>query len=232
MYVTVGNNDILVSINDFVNKNSTTYQLTDINNEMRISEIINKIKAKKNYTHDASSLVLYFARVECKMNEKLSTYNKSNRKSIKLELYLSSLITINVRTLQSCGSGTSRCIPLWSLCCRQTIKVKILDTCEVRALKQKIYNMTDESSSISVDNIVLLYKGAPLNNFLTLKESELVNNCRVDYFVPLCYIYKENKENKENEENEKKEEKEENKEKEEIEDKGENNDEVANKNEN
>ncbi|CRG98886.1 conserved Plasmodium protein, unknown function [Plasmodium relictum] len=204
MYATVGNNDISLTINDYVNKNSSTYQLSDISNETRISEIINKIKAKKNYTHDTSSLVLYFARVECKLNEKLSTYNKSNRKNVKLELYLSSLITINVRTMQSCGSGTSRCVPIWSFCCRQTIKIKILDTCEVRALKQKIYDITDESASISVDNIVLLYKGAPLNNFLTLKESEIVNNCKVDYFVPICYIYKEKeKKNKENEENEK-----------------------------
>ncbi|SBS82516.1 conserved Plasmodium protein, unknown function [Plasmodium ovale curtisi] len=202
MYVTVGANDILVTINDYVNKNTSSYQLTDINNDMKISELVNKIKVKKNYTYDNSSLVLYFARVECKLNEKLSTYNKSNRKTIKLELYLASLITINVRTLQSCGSGTSRCIPLWSFCFRQTIKIKIIDTCEVRVLKQQIYNLTDEAASIPVDNIVLLYKGAPLNNFLTLKESELVDNCRIDYFVPICYIYKEKKNNEVDDDNE------------------------------
>ncbi|KAI4840036.1 ubiquitin-like protein [Plasmodium brasilianum] len=202
MYVTVGTNDILITINDFVNKNSSTYQLTDISNSIKINELINKIKLLKNYTYENSSLVLYFARVECKLDEKLSTYNKSNRKTIKLELYLSSLITVNVRTLQSCGSGTSRCIPLWSACFRQTIKIKIVDTSEVRVLKQKIYNLTDESVSIPVENIVLLYKGAPLNNFLTLKESELVDNCRIDYFVPICYIYKEKKENDEDDSDE------------------------------
>ncbi|SOV22277.1 conserved Plasmodium protein, unknown function [Plasmodium sp. DRC-Itaito] len=194
MYVTTGANDILLTINDFVNKETASYQLTDISNNTLISEIIEKIKVLKKYTYSSTDLVLYFARVECKLNEKLSTYNKSNRKTIKLELYLSKLITINVRTLQSCGSGTSRCIPFWSFCFRQNIKIKIIDTCEVRVLKQRIYNLTDESISIPVENIVLLYKGAPLNNFLTLKESELVDNCRIDYFVPLCYIYKEKKE--------------------------------------
>ncbi|KEG00851.1 conserved Plasmodium protein, unknown function [Plasmodium vinckei vinckei] len=193
MHVSSGGNDITVTINDYINKESTSYQLPDINNNIKINEIINKIKKLKNYNYDNSSLVLYFAKVECKPDEKLSTYNKSNRRTIKLELYVSSLITINVRTLQSCGSGTSRCIPLWSFCCRQTIKIRILDTSEVRVLKQRIYSATDEDISIPVDNIVLLYKGAPLNNFLTLKESELVNNCYVDYFVPICYIYKEKK---------------------------------------
>ncbi|GAB65198.1 hypothetical protein PCYB_052160, partial [Plasmodium cynomolgi strain B] len=128
MYVTVGANDILLTVNDFVNKETSSYQISDISNEMKISEIINKIKVKKNYTYDNNSLVLYFARVECKLDEKLSTYNKSNRKTVKLELYLANLITINVRTLQSCGSGTSRCIPFWSFCFRQTIKIKIIDT--------------------------------------------------------------------------------------------------------
>ncbi|SPJ09915.1 conserved Plasmodium protein, unknown function [Plasmodium sp. DRC-Itaito] len=194
MYVTTGANDILLTINDYVNKETTSYQLTDINNNTLISEVIEKIKVLKKYSYSSTDLVLYFARVECKLNEKLSTYNKSNRKTIKLELYLSKLITINVRTLQSCGSGTSRCIPFWSFCFRQNIKIKIIDTCEVRVLKQKIYNLTDESISIPVENIVLLYKGAPLNNFLTLKESELIDNCRIDYFVPLCYIYKKKKE--------------------------------------
>ncbi|SOV75629.1 conserved Plasmodium protein, unknown function [Plasmodium sp. gorilla clade G3] len=202
MYVTTGANDILLTINDYVNKETESYQLTDISNHTLISEIIEKIKVLKKYSYTSTDLVLYFARVECKLNEKLSTYNKSNRKTIKLELYLSKLITINVRTLQSCGSGTSRCIPFWSFCFRQNIKVKIIDTCEVRVLKQKIYNLTDESLSIPVESIVLLYKGAPLNNFLTLKESELVDNCRIDYFVPLCYIYK--KKNEESDDDEEK----------------------------
>ncbi|CDO63964.1 conserved Plasmodium protein, unknown function [Plasmodium reichenowi] len=202
MYVTTGANDILLSINDYVNKETASYQLTDISNNTLISEIIEKIKVLKNYTYSSTDLVLYFARVECKLSEKLSTYNKSNRKTIKLELYLSKLITINVRTLQSCGTGTSRCIPFWSFCFRQNIKIKIIDTCEVRVLKQKIYNLTDESTSIPVENIVLLYKGAPLNNFLTLKESELIDNCRIDYFVPLCYIYKKKKEESEEDEDE------------------------------
>ncbi|KNG75334.1 hypothetical protein PFMG_01565 [Plasmodium falciparum IGH-CR14] len=202
MYVTTGTNDILLTINDYVNKETASYQLTDISNNTLISEIIEKIKVLKNYTYSSTDLVLYFARVECKLSEKLSTYNKSNRKTIKLELYLSKLITINVRTLQSCGTGTSRCIPFWSFCFRQNIKIKIIDTCEVRVLKQKIYNLTDESTSIPVENIVLLYKGAPLNNFLTLKESELIDNCRIDYFVPLCYIYKKKKEESDEDEDE------------------------------
>ncbi|ETW52463.1 hypothetical protein PFUGPA_05470 [Plasmodium falciparum Palo Alto/Uganda] len=202
MYVTTGTNDILLTINDYVNKETASYQLTDISNNTLISEIIEKIKVLKNYTYSPTDLVLYFARVECKLSEKLSTYNKSNRKTIKLELYLSKLITINVRTLQSCGTGTSRCIPFWSFCFRQNIKIKIIDTCEVRVLKQKIYNLTDESTSIPVENIVLLYKGAPLNNFLTLKESELIDNCRIDYFVPLCYIYKKKKEESDEDEDE------------------------------
>ncbi|EWC88986.1 hypothetical protein PFNF54_02256 [Plasmodium falciparum NF54] len=147
MYVTTGTNDILLTINDYVNKETASYQLTDISNNTLISEIIEKIKVLKNYTYSSTDLVLYFARVECKLSEKLSTYNKSNRKTIKLELYLSKLITINVRTLQSCGTGTSRCIPFWSFCFRQNIKIKIIDTCEVRVLKQKIYNLTDESTS-------------------------------------------------------------------------------------
>ncbi|CDU17234.1 conserved protein, unknown function [Plasmodium yoelii] len=193
MHVSTGGNDITVTINDYINKESTSYQITDINNNIKINDIINKIKKLKNYNYSNSSLVLYFAKVECKLDEKLSTYNKSNRKTIKLELYISSLITINVRTLQSCGSGTTRCIPLWSFCCRQSIKIRIVDTSDVRSLKQRIYSATDDDISIPVDNIVLLYKGAPLNNFLTLKESELVDNCSVDYFVPICYIYKEKK---------------------------------------
>lgn len=183
-------NDIIITINDYVNKTSTSYQVDGINNDMTIREIIEKIKRMKNYSHPTNNLVVYFARVECLADSKLSTYNKSNRKMIKLELYLSNEITINVNTLNSCGSGNARCIPLWAFCCKQTIKVRISDTCEVRTLKQRIYDMTDESRSIPVENIVLLYKGAPLNNFLTLKESELVDNCKVDYFVPLCYIYK------------------------------------------
>ncbi|VTZ68073.1 conserved protein, unknown function [Plasmodium chabaudi chabaudi] len=201
MHVSTGGDDITVTINDYINKESTSYQITDINNNIKINELINKIKKLKNYNYDNSSLVLYFAKVECKLNEQLSTYNKSNRKTIKLELYVSSMITINVRTLQSCGSGTSRCIPLWSFCCRQTIKIRIVDTSEVRVLKQRIYSATDDDISIPVDNIVLLYKGAPLNNFLTLKESELVDNCYVDYFVPLCYIYKEKKDQTKEEDN-------------------------------
>ncbi|CAD2089259.1 conserved Plasmodium protein, unknown function [Plasmodium vinckei lentum] len=201
MHVSSGGNDITVTINDYINKESTSYQIPDINNNIKINELINKIKKLKNYSYDNSSLVLYFAKVECKLDEKLSTYNKSNRRTIKLELYVSSLITINVRTLQSCGSGTSRCIPLWSFCCRQTIKIRIVDTSEVRVLKQRIYSATDDDISIPVDNIVLLYKGAPLNNFLTLKESELVDNCYVDYFVPLCYIYKEKKDQTKEEDN-------------------------------
>ncbi|ETW31151.1 hypothetical protein PFFCH_01399 [Plasmodium falciparum FCH/4] len=200
--MSTGTNDILLTINDYVNKETASYQLTDISNNTLISEIIEKIKVLKNYTYSSTDLVLYFARVECKLSEKLSTYNKSNRKTIKLELYLSKLITINVRTLQSCGTGTSRCIPFWSFCFRQNIKIKIIDTCEVRVLKQKIYNLTDESTSIPVENIVLLYKGAPLNNFLTLKESELIDNCRIDYFVPLCYIYKKKKEESDEDEDE------------------------------
>ncbi|SCN23938.1 conserved Plasmodium protein, unknown function [Plasmodium berghei] len=201
MHVSTGGNDITVIINDYINKESTSYQITDINNNIKINDLINKIKKLKNYNYNNSSLVLYFAKVECKLDEKLSTYNKSNRKTIKFELYISSLITINVRTLQSCGSGTTRCIPLWSFCCRQNIKIRILDTSDVRLLKQRIYNITDDDISIPVDNIVLLYKGAPLNNFLTLKESELIDNCYVDYFVPLCYIYKEKKKKNKEEDN-------------------------------
>ncbi|VWU53295.1 conserved protein, unknown function [Hepatocystis sp. ex Piliocolobus tephrosceles] len=145
MYVTSGNNDIIVNINDYVNTKSESYHLKDISNDMLISEIITKIKEFKNYTHDSSSLVLYFARIECNPNEKLSTYNKSNRKTIKLEIYLSQLITVNIRPLQSCGTGTTRCLPLWAFCFRQTIKIQIMDTCEVRVLKQKIYDLTDEA---------------------------------------------------------------------------------------
>lgn len=186
-------NDILITVNDFVNKASVNYQVDKISNDMTISEIIERIKSIKNYSHPSSSLVLYFARVECKHDAKLSFYNKSNRKMIKLELYLANEIRIYVKTLQSCGSGNSRCIPLWAFCCKQTIMITIQDTCEVRTLKQRIYDITDESVSIPVENIVLLYKGAPLNNFLTLKESELVDGCRVDFFVPLCYVHRRKK---------------------------------------
>lgn len=185
--------DIIIGVNDYINKTSTNYQLTDISNDMTIQQILEKIKSMKNYSYPASSMVLYFARVQCMHNEKLSTYNKSNRKMIKLDLYLSHDITINVKTLQSCGSGNTRCIPLWAFCCKQTIQIKIADTCEVRTLKQRIYDMTDEDASIPVENIVLIYKGAPLNNFLTLKESELVDGSCVNYFVPLCYIHRKKK---------------------------------------
>lgn len=183
MYVTTGTNDILLTINDYVNKETASYQLTDISNNTLISEIIEKIKVLKNYTYSPTDLVLYFARVECKLSEKLSTYNKSNRKTIKLELYLSKLITINVRTLQSCGTGTSRCIPFWSFCFRQNIKIKIIDTCEVRVLKQKIYNLTDESTSyeqnetlqyIYIYILIILYKNIKMFIYNIYKNHKFV----------------------------------------------------------
>lgn len=186
--------DIILQINDFTNVKTSSYQVSDISNDMRIRDIIDIIKRKRNYTNETESLILYFARVECLHDEKLSTYNKSNRKNIKLELYVSNMITVRVQTLQSCGSGTTRCIPLWALCFSQTIKVKIMDTCEVRALKQKIYDMTEESCQISPEHMVLLYKKAPLNNFLTLKESEIVDGSKLKMFVPLCHIHKDKKE--------------------------------------
>ncbi|KAF8817664.1 putative ubiquitin [Cardiosporidium cionae] len=114
------------------------HEIQNIDSNLTGYEIKGLISQEIQSSFAAEELLLVQGNRQIEDSTPLSEYNRSNRKTIQLNLHSKTAITLNVMTRQAIVRETCACFPFWGLLCRQRIKIHIMLHESVGDLKQKL----------------------------------------------------------------------------------------------
>ncbi|PFH38159.1 putative ubiquitin [Besnoitia besnoiti] len=164
--------------------------LDDVNIAMTVGELKQKIVEQRGGL-DASRVLLYMGKILMEDHKNVSTYNRSKRAKLQLELYDLLEIQVKIKTLQHFGSGGCVMVPLWAICCRQTFVVEVPDHETVGYLRRRVCEELADPEKYPLENIKIAFRRKMLMDDLEdLRSLGIKEGSTVTLFVKLCYFNK------------------------------------------